>query len=248
MVLAIWCDDLFTGPHRFRPWSRITATSPTGWPRSLSPSASSAKTPRWYNDFDTNPPPPPPFFARFHQRCHHSAISRGLHRSTFRADWRTFGFVVSELGLQVGGESNTSMTSNAYQIIANERGPSSAGADSPGSAALNIIPEQEITHGRKIGSGMYSTWTFDRLPLAWLVSDRVAWHLGRFCLAFSSQCGQPRAETRALRGARLGITRHTLMPSACLWPRSSFRQLRRRQGGRLAQARHAAYRRRTQDA
>ena len=48
------------------------------------------------------------------------------------------------------------MTSNAYQIIANngQGGPSGgAGADAPGSPALNIIPEQEITHGRKIGSG-----------------------------------------------------------------------------------------------
>jgi tyrosine-protein kinase len=70
---------------------------------------------------------------------------------------RSFCLIGKETPL-VGGESNTSMTSNAYQIIANngQGGPSGgAGADSPGSSALNIIPEQEITHGRKIGSGNF---------------------------------------------------------------------------------------------
>ena len=68
------------------------------------------------------------------------------------------------------------MTSNAYQIIANngQGGPSGgAGADSPGSSALNIIPEQEITHGRKIGSGT-------------LVSDSGFWPLPSRVSVFQS--------------------------------------------------------------
>ena len=79
------------------------------------------------------------------------------------------------------------MTSNAYQIIANngQGGPSGgAGADSPGSSALNIIPEQEITHGRKIGSGI-------------LVSDSGFWPLPSRVFVF--QCGQT---LRTLLGVR----------------------------------------------